>query len=463
MSPHALGLWYQQQRVATLSHQPLSDEWALMYDPGWLDRPGAFALSPALPLGAASPPSATIRRFIENLLPEGRALDIAASVKGVSKSNIYGLIHALGAETAGAFRFLPPDVDGSSTGNANAAPGTLRRVMVDELDQRIRDRDQQPFVLWDGQVRLSVAGYQDKLLVYVDGALQDGDLQDGKAPAAPLYLPDHPLASTHLLKPQPQDGRFAHMVVNEHFCMRLARALGMPVADVALLRTPRPVLAVTRFDRQRNTAPDGSPSVQRLHTIDLCQAADLPVSFKYERHLGSTGVAAQYRDGTSFNTLFAQLQHVHQKAREKLTLLRWALFQLLIGNCDAHGKNFAFFVDANGLHTAPWFDLVSVVQYPGVSHELAMAFGDVFDLRDIKAFALADFASRVGIDRRLMQREARRMTNATRAHAAALAADGPYRDDERDFAQQLSQYVLGQAQWLETTAAEAVQIKGEYL
>ena len=454
MSTHQLSLWHHQQRVATLSHQPMSDEWGLVYDPTWQASAGAFALSPGLPLGVESHPSATIRRFIENLLPEGRALDIAASVKGVAKSNIYGLIHALGAETTGAFRFLPPDVDGS----AATPPGALRRVTVDELDQRIRDRDQQPFVLWDGQVRLSVAGYQDKLLVYVDG-----ELHDGTAPSAPLYLPDHPLASTHILKPQPQEGRFAHMVVNEHFCMRLAQALGMPVADVALLRTPRPVLAVTRFDRQRRTDPGANTTVRRLHTIDLCQAADVPVSFKYERHLGSTGAAAQYRDGTSFETLFAQLRHVHQKAREKLTLLRWALFQLLIGNCDAHGKNFAFFVDANGLHTAPWFDLVSVVQYPGVSHELAMAFGDVFDIHDIKAFAMADFATRVGIDRRLMQREAQRMANATRQHAAALAANGPYLDSERTFAQGLAQYVLGQAQWLEATAAEAVRIKGDYL
>jgi serine/threonine-protein kinase HipA len=459
MSTHQLSLWHHQQRVATLSHQPMSDEWGLVYDPTWQASAGAFALSPGLPLGVASHPSATIRRFIENLLPEGRALDIAASVKGVAKSNIYGLIHALGAETTGAFRFLPPDVDGSAV----TPPGALRCVTVDELDQRIRDRDQQPFVLWDGQVRLSVPGYQDKLLVYVDGALHDGNLQDGANLIAPLYLPDHPLASTHILKPQPQDGRFAHMVVNEHFCMRLAQALGMPVADVALLRTPRPVLAVTRFDRQRRTAPDGTPTVRRLHTIDLCQAADVPVSFKYERHLGSTGAAAQYRDGTSFETLFAQLRHVHQKAREKLTLLRWALFQLLIGNCDAHGKNFAFFVDANGLHTAPWFDLVSVVQYPGVSHELAMAFGEVFDIRDIKAFALADFATRVGIDRRLMQREAQRMANATRQHAAALADNGPYLDSERTFAQGLAQYVLGQAQWLEATAVEATRIKKTYL
>src|SRR5690606_14628727 len=68
------------------------------------------------------------------------------------------------------------------------------------------------------------------------------------APDAVLFLPDHPLASTHILKPQPAD--IEHMVVNEHYCMTLAKAMGLSVADVEVLRTPHVVLAVKRFDRQ---------------------------------------------------------------------------------------------------------------------------------------------------------------------------------------------------------------------
>lgn len=95
-----------------------------------------------------------MRRFIENLLPEGRALDIAASANGVAKTNVYGLIHELGAETTGAFRFLPDGVDGAIEQPFNE----LRQVSLAELDRRIADRDTEPFVVWDGKVRMSVAG-----------------------------------------------------------------------------------------------------------------------------------------------------------------------------------------------------------------------------------------------------------------------------------------------------------------
>jgi len=144
--------------VADIRYQAEDETWALAYSPEWLASPEAYGLSPALPLQAPGDgyTSASVRRFIENLLPEGRALDIVAASQGVAKSNVYGLIQALGAETTGAFRFLTPDQDGRS--KPAAAP--WRQVSLDELDQRIQDRDHRPFMEWDGQVRLSVAGWQ---------------------------------------------------------------------------------------------------------------------------------------------------------------------------------------------------------------------------------------------------------------------------------------------------------------
>jgi serine/threonine-protein kinase HipA len=201
-----LSLWAQQRHVADIGHIPLEDRWSLNYSAAWQADGTAFPLSPALPLQAPLEGyrSASIRRFLENLLPEGRALDIVASNRGVVKSNVYGLIQALGAETTGAFRFLPQGENG-----VQDQPGSAwREVTFHELDQRIAERDQRPFVEWDGQVRLSVAGYQDKLLVYVDGQLNNG---------ARMVLPDYPLASTHILKPQPVEVNLPHMVINEHY------------------------------------------------------------------------------------------------------------------------------------------------------------------------------------------------------------------------------------------------------
>lgn len=448
---HGLSLWSQDTSVADIGYDPATESWSLAYSPAWKKSPDAYNLTPALPL---HPPvggyaSSTVKRFLENLLPEGRALDIVVSSNGIAKSNIYGLIRALGSETTGAFRFLAAD----DTGDAPSTPAPSRPVSLKELDQRITDRDQRAFVEWDGQVRLSVAGYQDKLLVYVDGDIEAG---------ATLLLPEYPLASTFILKPQPVGAQLPHMVINEHYCMSLARAIGLPAAAVHLIRTPQPVLAVQRFDREV-VQDDSGTWVRRKHVIDACQASDLPVSFKYERNVGSTGAAALYRDGMSFEKLFGLLRHAPRKAADKLTLLRWALFQIAIGNCDAHGKNFSFFVGPFGLTTAPWYDLVSVSQYPHMSQELAMAYGDVFALEDITAFALADFAVRCDIDRRLLAREAERMKSALAKHAKALVQSQSYEAEEHHFALGIAETAINAATRLTETAKASARLPTKFL
>ncbi len=439
---HQLSLWLHKRRVADIGYDPLNESWTLRYTAEWqADRKG-FALSPALPLGADCS-SASIRRFIENLLPEGRALDIVASTQGVAKSNVYGLIRALGAETTGAFRFLPFGEDGT----AEPVQTRPREITLEELDHRIGERESRPFVEWDGKVRMTVAGYQDKLLVYANG-------EPGKVP---IFLPEFPLASTHILKPEAADARLPYMVANEHFCMTLARRLGLPVASVSILRTPRPVLAIARFDRVvRNEG--GGMWVERKHIIDACQASDLPASYKYERNIGSVGEAALYRDGVSLEKLFGLLGHVTRKAADKLVMLRWALFQLAIGNSDAHGKNFSFFVHNAGLEAAPWYDLVSVVQYPQFSHGLAMAFGDEFNLDRISAFALADFAQRCGIDRQLLVRECRRLRDGIRRHAVGLARSETYAPQELGMVGKIAEFAVFQVDRLDVLARDASRI-----
>ncbi|MEK8047231.1 HipA domain-containing protein [Ideonella margarita] len=458
-APHALHLWADDRKVATLGYDALNDRWSLDYDPDWMAAPSSFPLSPALPFQPLSGGYAvgSVKRFVENLLPEGRALDVTATTYRISKSNIYALITALGTETTGAFRFwrsddVPPAV----------AAKPAREVTREELDQRLASLDQMPLAVWDGKVRMSIAGVQDKLMVYLDRPLNDG----GR-----LFLVEPPLASTHILKPDPARPITPHLVVNEHFCMCLARRMNLPVAEVSIYRTPRPVLVVRRFDRalvQGAAAGaahgNGAPSVRRLHIIDAAQASDLPESGKYERNLGNGEHVRHIREGVSFEMLFERVDQTINKAAARMTLLRWALFQFLIGNCDAHGKNFSFFVSREGLEPAPWYDLVSVVQYAGISHELAMAWGDAFLLEEVGAFNLADFAQRCGIDRKLLKREATRLAKLVVEHAPAQALAEEYVDEsERAFAAQLRDFVVGQAARLVALADEATKVKAKFL
>lgn len=450
---HALHVWAEEAKVATIEHEGRDDRWRLSYAERWVADAMAYPLSPALPLTRPQPDyaSATIKRFIEHLLPEGRALDVAAAYNGLARTNIFGLIWALGAEAAGALRFTGDAAAARPTGEP-----TLREIPIQELDQRIAERERIPLTVWDGKVRMSLAGLQDKLLVYLDRPLLDG----GR-----LYLVDgQRVASTHILKPDTANPRTPHLAVNEHFCMSLARRMGLPAAEVGLLRTPRPVLVVRRFDRVLENA-GGQPRVHRLHIIDACQACDLPVAYKYERNLGSAEAVRHIRDGMSFERLFGCTDLTANKAAARLALLRWALFQFLIGNSDAHGKNFAFFVRPGGLlEPTPWYDLVSVLQYGGIDTELAMAYGDVFDHAEVSAFALADFAARCGVDRKLMRREGQRLAKLAAAGSAAQAQAADYESEaERAFVQGIAAFVARQAERLTQLVADAARWKGEYL
>lgn len=447
---HSLDLWADGRQVATLGYEPLNDRWSLDYDDGWVDTPEAFPLSPALPLvpPLAGYAAGAVKRFVENLLPEGRALDITATTFHVSKSNIFALINALGTETTGAFRFWRA---GEEPPSIAATPP--REVTRDELNQRLGERDAIPLAVWDGKVRMSIAGVQDKLMVYLDRPLDEG----GR-----MFLVEPPLASTHILKPEPGRAVTPHLVVNEHFCMSLARRMGLPVAEVSIYRTPRPVLVVSRFDRLVLNEGTG-PVVQRLHIIDACQASDLPATYKYERNFGSGEHVRNIREGVSFEVLFDRVEQTVNKAAARLTMLRWALFQFLIGNSDAHGKNFSFFVRRQGLEPAPWYDLVSVVQYSGIDHELAMAYGDAFSLEEVGAFQLSDFAKRCKVDKRLLKREATRLAKLAAEHAPFQALVDDYEDDEPAFAAELRDFVVGQAARLTALANDAAKIKNEYL
>lgn len=421
---HSLWLFDASQRVGTIGYDSLEERFSFAYEQTWLAAANPYPVSPHFPLSGTDIASNTVRRFLENLLPEGRALDIVSTTHQVSKNNIFGLVRELGSETSGALSFLPEDVAPDSR------PTLRREIPTEELCRRIEERAQVPFAVWDGRVRMSIAGYQDKLPVYV---------KDNR-----FYLVEGALASTHILKPEPLDKRLPGLVANEHFCMRLAARLGLRTAQVSIARVPHPVLVVRRFDREA-----GDDSVRRFHLIDACQALDLPVAYKYERNFGSGKDVRHIRDGVSFERLFSTaVSYTAQKALTRQALTRWAILQYLIGNADAHGKNVSFFCRADGLAIAPFYDLVSVVQYDGLDHELALAYGDEFKLEDVSPFAWADFAKRAGLQRSFLAREMTRMARAALEQAAQQAAEADYIGDERELVSRIADFVAAQAEKL---------------
>ena len=424
-----LDVWVADDLVGVLGHDPKANRFSFDYADGWRDHAGRFPLSPQLPIQrpageTAEQHSAQVRQFFENLLPEGEALDHAAQAAGTARSNLMGLLIALGKETAGALRVTL--TDGKAAVSAAPGPDQLREVTPAQLSERIRERGNLPFSVWDGKVRLSIAGYQDKIAVYE---------REGR-----WYLVESGrLASTEIVKPVPVRPRLASLPANEHMCMQLARRVGLEVAPTRLVHLPEPVLLVHRFDRIEG--PDG---VRRLHIVDGCQALGLSVAMKYERAYGDGADVAHLREGVSFPKLFSLVDQSPLPAVDRLGLLRWAIFQVLIGNTDAHGKNVSFFCDERGLRLAPAYDLVCMEALDAAFGDAyAMAYGDAFSEHELSPYEWGHFAHQCKLPFRLVADQLDTLAGKVVAAMDALVADSLQQGVPAAVAQRVKEVVLG--------------------
>lgn len=317
-------------------------ELAFTYDAVWLAQAHAFPLSPRLPLQVDAHVGEEVLFFFANLLPEGPVLDALCKLQRLPRGNVYRLLEAFGRECAGAFE-LVPEAD-----NAPRKPG-YQPYPPDQLAADLqRLRDNIPLLQSHGELRLSLAGAQNKIpLRYAEDRFS---------------LPVGGAASTHILKPALQPERlYPDAVLNEALCMGLAQAVGLPAAPVQLIQQPEPVLLVERYDR----VVEGG-RVHRRHQLDFCQLAGVLPDQKYEAD-GGPGVS----------DLFALIdRHSALPARDRLQLVDWLLFNFLIGNADAHAKNIAMLYDARDkLRLAPAYDLLSTAYWPELDDKLAMTIG----------------------------------------------------------------------------------------
>jgi len=63
--------------------------------------------------------------------------------------------------------------------------------------------------------------------------------------------------------------------------------------------------------------------------------------------------------------------------------LNIVIFNYLIGNADAHGKNFSLLYDEGKPRLAPAYDLLSTAVYPELAPKMAMKIGGKYDPDDI--------------------------------------------------------------------------------
>ena len=370
-----LDIYLDSNLIAHLLLQ--DDQLFLHYTDTW--KANGFSLSPHLPL-SENIPVINIQRFLRNLLPEAQPLEELSACYHLSKNNVYGLIRALGLDIPGAMVALP-------SGEKLPTKSEFRILPSKELAQRLNDREHFGLIIWDNKPRLSVAGVQDKINIVLD---HEGNIGFGEGK----------LCSTHLLKFEKQ--KLSHLVLNEYFTMQLAAQCGLDVANTQIMYFENhPTLLVERFDRQFIS----KSRVGRCHIIDGCQALNLPPEYKYERNFGSGRDVAHIRDGVSLPKLFNFSEKCSNPVLAQKKILDWVLFNILIFNFDAHGKNISFFISKEGVSLTPFYDLVNIKMYNEFEHEMAMALGDEFNSDTVNAYQLADFADTCGLSRRLVSRQ----------------------------------------------------------
>jgi serine/threonine-protein kinase HipA len=332
----ALDVYLNEQLAGRLREE--KGRLSFAYDKTWIESGRFMPLSVTMPRQAAAFTDEITRVFFDNLLPEGDIRAAIAKLKRVSERNTFGLLEEIGGDCAGAIS-LWPGGDKPAPRQGYAPIGDKR---LNELLVRLRKH---PLLAVDDDLRLSLAGAQDKLPIYY---------HDDQ-----LALPKGSDPSSHILKPGSPG--FAHLPINEHFCMRLAAATGLTVPVSELLRKATALYLVQRYDRAR--VPDGT--LNRIHQIDFCQALNLPSSKKYEKE-GGPSLTACFEIVT---------RYCAQPAKDRLEIISWVIFNYLVGNADAHAKNLSLLIAPEGISLAPFYDLVSTAVYRGLTPNLAMKIG----------------------------------------------------------------------------------------
>lgn len=331
---------------------------AFHYDESWLGWEHGFPISLSLPLRETPYTGEAVMAVFDNLLPDNVAVRRRVAERtGAQGVDAYSLLERIGRDCVGAMQFLPDDVAANAILPVNGEP-----ISEAEIEQMLANLAQAPLGIdMEHEFRISVAGAQEKTaLLFHEGQ---------------WLRPLGTTPTTHILKPQlgqiPTAFGMIDMadsVENEHYCLKLMEAFGLPVAQTQIATFgSRKVLVVERFDRRWRTATE----LLRLPQEDCCQALGIPSAQKYQSHGGPSAVAILKLLGSGDKPL------EDQAAFFKSQVIFW-----LIGATDGHAKNFSIFLRPGGrFGLTPFYDVLTAQpafdarQIPNNKYKTAMSAG----------------------------------------------------------------------------------------
>lgn len=394
------------------------------YHPAWV-KSGEAPLSLGLPVRAESFDDAECRPFFAGLLPEGEFLRAIGRAFHVSADNAFSVLAEIGGECAGAVSLASP---GQAPPFASTMPPSW--LGEEELGELLAELPSRPLLIGlddeDEGVRLSLAGARDKLPVLV----RDSELGITRG---------HP-PSTHIIKTPIAD--VDGMVANEAFCMALAAELGLTAAEAVPIQVAGfEALLVKRYDRVRS-----GDDVHRIHQEDLCQALVCLPAQKYEAE-GGPGVrvcAALLRERSA------------APAVDLPAFLDALIFNLLIGNADAHSKNYSLLLEGDGSpRLAPLYDLLSTRVYGHrFGRKMAMKYGGEYRFDRIRGRHLDRVAEDLDVSPGLVRRRTRALAGGVAPACAGARKRMPDDWQDAEILSAIEGVIEDSARRLDTAASE---------
>jgi serine/threonine-protein kinase HipA len=313
---------------------------------------GARQISLSMPLENKRFGNMPCEKYFGGLLPESEEAKKAIGKRfDANPKSTFSLLRAIGHDCAGAISFHDPE---DPVIEDSFLEISMQPLSEAQLEKHIKELPHKPLFLGVEGLRLSLAGVQEKAAVCVIGG--------------EIAVPLKGTPTTHILKPT--ISKFSGSVQNEYLCLRTAASLSLPVPEVKMGRAGNEVyLLVERYDRKY----DGDKRILRLHQEDFCQA--LGSKEKYQR-LG----------GPSLKDCFELLMRTRIPIIDRDLLMRATVFNYLVGNNDAHGKNFAILYDMDGnSRLAPFYDILCTQVYDELTNDMCMKIGDHYNFKDIRA------------------------------------------------------------------------------
>ncbi len=347
--------------------------WQLAFDcdAAWSRDDAAYPLSLSMPLTVPNHGHDKIEPWLSGLLPDNaNVLARWARNFQASAGNAFSLLRATGEDCPGAVQLVRPE-----RVERVLAPEGRQVVWLTAAEVEVRLRtlrhDDSAWRLDGDEGQFTLAGAQSKTALL---------LEDGR-----WGIPRGAIPTTHILKP-PIPGFPGHCE-NEHLCLALAAALGIPAARSVVSRFGQETaIVVERYDRIR-----AAGRLVRLHQEDPCQTLTRSPFNKYESHggPGCRDIAGAIRS------------HCNRPGEDLRTFVKAIALNWVIGGTDAHARNFSLLIGAGGnARLAPLYDLASALPYPGhyaPRLKLAMKVGGESRLGYIQVRHWARFAAEVGL------------------------------------------------------------------